>query len=73
MAQLPVISGKEAIKAFERAGWEQVRKKGSHVSLKKNGEIAVLTVPLYKKLDRGTIRALIRSAGLSVEEFISLL
>ncbi len=73
MTRLPVISGKEAVKVFESAGWIQDRQKGSHVSLKKIKEDAVLTVPLHKELDRGTLRALIRIASLSVEEFIKLL
>jgi len=73
MIRLPIISGKEAINAFEKAGWIQDRQKGSHVSLKKSGESAVLTVPLHKEIDRGTLRALLRAANLSVEEFSKLL
>jgi HicA toxin of bacterial toxin-antitoxin, len=37
MASLPVVSGSEAIRAFERAGWQRARQKGSHVSLVKSG------------------------------------
>ncbi|MBC7348046.1 MAG: type II toxin-antitoxin system HicA family toxin [Clostridia bacterium] len=73
MARLPVCSGRDAIKALERAGWTVDRQKGSHVSLVKEGVPAVLTVPLHSELDRGTLRALIRRAGLTVEEFVRLL
>lgn len=73
MSRLPVVSGQEAMKAFERAGWKQKRRKGSHITLTKTGKNAILTVPLHKELDRGTLRALIKAAGLSTEEFIQLL
>ncbi|MBC7336357.1 MAG: type II toxin-antitoxin system HicA family toxin, partial [Clostridia bacterium] len=43
MARLPVCSGRDAIKALERAGWTVDRQKGSHVSLVKEGVPAVLT------------------------------
>jgi predicted RNA binding protein YcfA (HicA-like mRNA interferase family) len=49
------------------------RQKGSHVSLIKEGAPVVLTVPLHSELDRGTLRALIRRAGLTVEGFVRLL
>ncbi len=73
MPKLPVISGTEAIKAFSRAGWQVARQKGSHVQMVKEGHEAILTVPLHPELDRGTLRALIRLSGLTVEEFVGLL
>jgi predicted RNA binding protein YcfA (HicA-like mRNA interferase family) len=45
MAKLPVISGAEAVRRFERAGWRADRQKGSHVVLLKQGHIASLSVP----------------------------
>ena len=73
MAKLPVCSGADAVKAFEKAGWKQDRQKGSHVSLTKPNTPVVLTVPLHRELKPGLLRGLIRSAGLSVEEYASLL
>ena len=73
MASLPVVSGAEAIRAFERAGWHRARQKGSHVSLVKPGVHANLSVPLHRELDRGTLRKLIKLAGLSVDDFVELL
>jgi len=73
MVSLPVVSGSEAIHAFERAGWRRARQRGSHVSLVKPGVSVNLSVPLHRELDRGTLRKLIRLAGLSVEDFVSLL
>ena len=63
--KLPVISGKQAIKVFEKAGWKVARQKGSHVTLTKEGVFVILTVPLHKELDKGTLRSLIRKSGLT--------
>jgi predicted RNA binding protein YcfA (HicA-like mRNA interferase family) len=72
MPKLPVISGAEAVKAFERAGWRQDRQRGSHVILLKPGHIASLSVPQHRELAPGTLRSLIRAAGMSVAEFAGL-
>jgi len=73
MVKQPVVSGAEAVKAFQRAGWRVDRQKGSHIVLLKPGHIASLSVPQHPELAPGTLRALIRAAGLSVEEFAALL
>jgi Predicted periplasmic or secreted lipoprotein len=73
MVRLPVVSGKEAVRAFNKAGWEVSRREGSHIILTKAGMIATLSVPDHKEIKRGTLRSLIRKAGLTVEEFHSLL
>jgi predicted RNA binding protein YcfA (HicA-like mRNA interferase family) len=73
MVKQPVVSGAEAVKAFQRAGWQIDRQKGSQVVLLKAGHIASLSVPQHPELAPGTLRALIRAAGLSVEEFTALL
>ena len=72
MARLPVISGAEAVKVFERAGWSLDRKRGSHVILVKEGHLATLSIPDHKELAKGTLRSLLRAAGLTAEEFLSL-
>lgn len=73
MTRLPVCSGAEAVAAFQRAGWRRERQRGSHVTLTKAGVPVVLTVPLHDELGPGLLRALIRKAGLTVEEFVKLL
>ena len=73
MARLPICSGQEVIKAFQKAGWNIDRQKGSHVSLVKAGSYVILTVPLHKELGPGLLRRLIRDAQLTVEEFENLL
>ena len=73
MPRLPVVSGAQAVKAFERDGWQIDRQRGSHVILLKPGHIASLSVPQHAELAPGTLRALIRAAGMSVEQFSALL
>jgi predicted RNA binding protein YcfA (HicA-like mRNA interferase family) len=73
VSRLPVLSGREARRAFEKAGWIFDRQRGSHVALTKSGAPANLTIPDHRELDRGLLRALIRDAGLSLDEFMALL
>ncbi len=71
MVPLPRISGRDAVKAFESLGWVQVRQSGSHIVLVREGHQATLSVPDHKEIAKGTLRSLIRSADITVEEFIS--
>ena len=74
MADLPVISGREAVRAFRKVGYETDRQSGSHIILRQaESPHRRLTVPDHKELRKGTLRALIRQAGLSVDEFVALL
>lgn len=73
MSKLPVISGMKTMKAFSRAGWAPHRQVGSHVVLRKEGSRVTLSVPKHKQLKPGLLRHLIKAAGLTVEEFESLL
>ena len=69
MPHLPVISGRQARKAFEKAGWHFNRQRGSHMVLIKAGLPVNLSVPDHRELDRVLLRGLIRDAGLTVDEF----
>ena len=70
---LPVISGERAVRAFLQAGWTRDRQVGSHVILVKPGHAAVLSVPLHREIAPGTLRALIRVSGMSVQQFQDIL
>ena len=70
MPSLPLLSGREVARLFENLGWEVVRQRGSHIVLVKDGQRATLSVPDHKEVGRGTLRSLIRAAGLTVEEFM---
>ena len=73
MPTLPLLSGRETVRTFESLGWKVARQKGSHIILIKDGQIATLSVPDHKEVARGTLRSLIRSAGLTVSEFLDVL
>jgi predicted RNA binding protein YcfA (HicA-like mRNA interferase family) len=67
------ISGKDAVKAFGRAGWIKGGQLGSHLAMRKPGSRATLSIPQHKELAIGTLRSLIRSAEMTVDEFLELL
>jgi predicted RNA binding protein YcfA (HicA-like mRNA interferase family) len=73
MPPLPVVSGRAARRAFEKAGWVFDRQRGSHMILTKVGAAVNLSIPDHRELDRGLLRGLIRDAGMNVAEFLSLL
>lgn len=73
MGRLANISGKDAAKAFQKVGWQVRGQVGSHLVLTKAGARVNLTVPQHSELAPGTLRALIKAAGLSDDEFLSLL
>lgn len=73
MGKLGNISGKETVKAFQKAGWRAIGQVGSYVVMVKANVRVNLSVPQHKELSIGTLRALIRSSGLTVDEFLKLL
>lgn len=73
MNKLPVISGRECIAALEKVGFYIKRRESSHMILRRENPFAQIVVPDHKEIDRGTLRAIIRQAGLSVAEFVNLL
>jgi predicted RNA binding protein YcfA (HicA-like mRNA interferase family) len=73
MGTLANISGKEAARAFAKAGWVAIGQVGSHLVMTRPGVRANLSIPQHRELKPGTLRALIRNSGMTVEEFIGLL
>jgi predicted RNA binding protein YcfA (HicA-like mRNA interferase family) len=71
--KLPGVSGVDCVKALGRIGFEVYRRRGSHIVLVRKSPPAQTTIPNHKELDRGTLRAIIRQTGLTVEEFVALL
>ncbi len=73
MSVLPRISGRDVVKALEKAGYGVDHQRGSHIVLR---QIAPphrrLTVPDHDEVAKGTLRAIIRQAGLTVDEFKAL-
>ena len=73
MSKLPQISGRDCAKALEKTGFYIKRQRGSLIILRRDEPFAQVVVPDHKMLDRGTLRAIIRHSGVSVDEFLNLL
>jgi predicted RNA binding protein YcfA (HicA-like mRNA interferase family) len=73
MSRLPACSGAEAVRAFGRLGYEFDHQTGSHIILRHPGTRRRLTVPDHRMIAKGTLRSLIREAGLTKDQFIDLL
>jgi predicted RNA binding protein YcfA (HicA-like mRNA interferase family) len=70
--RLPVVSGADVVRALSAAGFEHVSQRGSHVKVR-NGSGRTAIVPLHRELAPGTLRSVLRQAGLSVDDFVALL
>ena len=73
MTHLPIVSGRTCLRALERVGFYVVRQVGSHIVLRRERPFCQVVVPDHRTLDRGTLRSILRSAGLAVEQFRKLL
>lgn len=72
MPELRRVSGQDAIRALERLGFVQVRQRGSHAILKKRtpqGAVGCV-VPLHRELAIGTLRGILKQAGVTPDEFL---
>ncbi|MFL6215675.1 MAG: type II toxin-antitoxin system HicA family toxin [Blastocatellia bacterium] len=74
MSEIPRISGREIVKALKKVGYEQDRQRGSHIILRQTAlPHRRVTVPDHKEVAKGTLRAIIREVGLTVDDFKALL
>jgi predicted RNA binding protein YcfA (HicA-like mRNA interferase family) len=73
MPRLPQVSGKECIEALKQAGFYEVRRESSHIYVRRENPFVQISVPDHKTLKKGTLRKIIRQAGLTVDDFIDLL
>ena len=75
MAKLPIISGERLLRALKRAGFVELRQKGSHVALEKRtpDKVYRTVVPLHDSLAKGTLTDIFKQAGLTREQLLELL
>jgi len=75
MTKVPSLNYDKVLRALKRSGWVVVRQKGSHIRLHKrlSTEVLKLTVPAHNPIKRSTLSHILKYAGLSVEEFKTLL
>lgn len=71
MPSLPTLSGREVARILGKLGWQIVRQQSSHIIMTKEGEMATLSVPDHKEVARGTLRALLRAANLTTDQFLA--
>ncbi len=73
--KLPVLSGRQVCAALGKVGFTEIpgRGKGSHVFLYRTDPPTGVTVPNHKEIRRGTLGAILRHVGLTVDEFLGLL
>jgi len=72
MSNLPRISGRECAKVLTKLGYYFKRQEGSHIIMRKDDPFSQVVVPDHNELSTGTLRAIIRSVGFSVEDFKKL-
>ncbi len=68
MAKLPCVSGEKTARALERLGFQRRRQRGSHLIMRRGGDVCV--VPMHRELDQGTLRGVLRQAGVTAAEFL---
>ena len=75
MPKLPIVSVKKIIKVLSKLGFNHIRTSGSHAILCKESEEGKTTipVPIHQELAKGTLKSIMRQAGLSLEELLELL
>jgi predicted RNA binding protein YcfA (HicA-like mRNA interferase family) len=72
--KIPILSAREVIKALSKAGYARDHQRGSHIVLRREEPPhRRIAVPNYDEIPRGTLRAIISEAGLTVEQFLDLL
>ena len=72
MTKLPRISGRECVSVLAKLGFVVKRQHGSHIILRRESPFAQVVVPNHPELDTGTLRAILREAGISPDQFIDL-
>ena len=73
MSKLPQVSGADVVRALAKVGFSLRRQHGSHMILRRDHPFAQTVVPNHRQIDRGTLRAILRQTGLSVDDFSELL
>jgi predicted RNA binding protein YcfA (HicA-like mRNA interferase family) len=74
MTKLPVVSGRSLVKAFEKVGYALDHQTGSHIILRHHAlPHRRLTIPNHKEIAKGTLRHIIKEAGLTLDELLVLL
>ncbi len=74
MSKVPSLSYQRILRALQRDGWVVVRQRGSHIRLQKHlpDETLKIIVPAHRPVKRSTLSHILKSARLSVDDFLEL-
>jgi len=73
LSRLPVVSGRQLVRALEKAGYVVDRQRGSHIILRHTQPpFRRVTVPDHREVAKGTLRAILRDVGLTADELADL-
>lgn len=70
MPPVPLLRPRDVIRGLQAFGWEEKRQSGSHIILTKRRHPATLSVPNHTTVAKGTLRSLLSSAGIPLEDFL---
>ena len=73
MTKLPVVSGRECVAALQKIGFTITAQKGSHINMRRDNPFGKTVIPNHKEIKKGTLKAILKDANLTVDEFIDLL
>ncbi len=73
MSKLPQVSGSDVVDALQKFGFTVRRQHGRHIIMRRGDPFAQTVVPDHRQIDRGTLRAILRQAGITAEDFVKLL
>ena len=75
MPKPPLVSGKETVKALQRLGFVFIRQKGSHAILSRETADGArgCVVPMHREIQPGTLRGILKQAGVDVQDFMEQL
>ena len=73
MPKLPSVSGERVIRALKRAGFVELRQKGSSLEKRTGDKVLRTVVPTHSELAKGTLSDILKQSNLTLEEFLELL
>ena len=73
MSKLPQVSGPDVVRALQKIGFTVRRQHGSHIIMRRDDPFAQTVIPNHRQIDRGTLRAVLRQAEITVDELNALL
>jgi len=71
--KFPLLPARKLINALLRLGFYIDHQKGSHVILKSMDDTRTIVVPDHHEIDRGTLKAILKQAGIDIKALLEVL